>query len=97
MKMTRTDKKLKKLGFDKLEESRFCVEYSRKMDTYRQTVCILHKQNGPAILQSYDPQLFDEKGIGNTCVALTEKEATLFARKMREYRRKPPKENPDEA
>lgn len=92
MKMTRTDKKLEKLGFDKLEETRFCVGYSRKRDTHYQTVCILHKQNGPAILQSYDPALFDEKQIGNTCVGLTEQEARLFARKMREYRRKPPKE-----
>lgn len=92
MKMTRTDKKLEKLGFDKLEETRFCVGYSRKRDTHYQTVCILHKRNGPAILQSYDPKLFDEKGVGNTCVGLTEEEVRLFAKKMREYRRNPPKE-----
>lgn len=91
MKMTRTDKKLEKLGFDKLKETRFCVGYSRKRDTHYQMVCILHKRNGPAILQSYDPKLFDEKGVGNTCVGLTEKEARLFAKKMREYRRNPPK------
>ena len=92
MKMTRTDKKLANLGFEKLKETRFCVEYSRKRDTYHQTVCILHKQHGPAILQSYDPDLLDGKRIGNTCVGLTEQETRLFARKMREYRRKPPKE-----
>ena len=53
-----------------------------------QTVCILHKKNGPSILQSYDKNLLDEKGIGNTCVGMTEVELRLFSKKMKEFRRK---------
>jgi hypothetical protein len=94
MKITRTDKKLAKLGFVKNEESRYAVVYERehKGAAYVQTVCILQKKHGPAIMQSYDKNLLDMKGVGNTCVGLTEEETRLFAKKMREYRRKPPKE-----
>ena len=93
--MTRIDKRLEMMGFSKKEESRYAVVYERecKGPAYVQTVCILHKKHGPAILQSYDKNLLDTEGVGCTCVGLTEQEARLFARKMREYRRKPPKED----
>ena len=93
--MTRADKRLEKLGFIKQREDRFAVVYEReqKAAAYIQTVCILHKANGPAILQSYDKNLLDTDGIGNTCVGLTEEETRLFSRKMREYRRRPPRED----
>lgn len=90
MKESRIDKKLAKLGFVKKEENKFGVEYEReqKAAAYMQTVCILHKKNGPNILQSYDKNLMDEKGIGNTCVGMTEVELRLFSKKMKEFRRK---------
>lgn len=90
MKESRIDKKLAKLGFVKKEENKFVVEYEReqKAAAYMQTVCILHKKNGPSILQSYDKNLMDEKGIGNTCVGMTEVELRLFSKKMKEFRRK---------
>ena len=91
MKETRTDKRLARLGFTKNEENQYAVVYEReyKGAAYVQTVCILHKQHGAAILQSYDKNLLDTEGVGNTCVGLTEEEVKLFSRKMREYRRKP--------
>lgn len=94
MKITRIDKKLAKLGFVKNEESRYAVVYEReyKGAAYVQTVCILHKKHGPAIMQSCDKNLLDTNGVGNTCVGMTEEETRLFSRKMREYRRNPPKE-----
>ena len=93
--MTRADKHLVKLGFIKKRENQHVIEYERedKAQGFVQTVDIVHKMYGPAILQSYDKNLMDTKGIGNTCVGLTEEEAKWFSRKMREYRRKPPKEN----
>ena len=36
------------------------------------------------ILQSYDPDLTDTKGIGSTCVGLTYQELKLFAKKMKQ-------------
>lgn len=32
---------------------------------------------------NYDPDLFDSKNIGNTCVGLTYKETKLFLKKMK--------------
>ena len=41
------------------------------------------KKSGRHILQSYDPDLGDDKGIGNTCVGLTGYEMKLFLKKMK--------------
>ncbi len=38
------------------------------------------------ILQSYDPELGDSKGIGNTCVGLTGYEMKLFVKKMKQLK-----------
>jgi len=43
----------------------------------------MHKSSGKHILQSYDKDLFDSKGIGNTCVGLTWYEMELFYKKMK--------------
>lgn len=45
---------------------------------------MLHKHSGKHILQSYDPNLFDNKTIGNTCVGLTMYEIKLCFKKMKE-------------
>ena len=81
----RIDKKLAKLGF---EFDEFLTNggavYKRKRDGYTQEVVLMHKQNGRHILQSYDPDLMDAKGIGNTGVGLTYTELRLFAKKMKQ-------------
>ena len=79
------DDKLKELGFEKkAEENEYGVTYARNRAGYVQYVSILHKASGNHILQSYDPELFDEKKIGNTCVGLTYTELRLFAKKMKQ-------------
>lgn len=67
------DEKLAEIGFKKIEENRYCAAYERHDDNhgYTQRVSIMHKSSGKHILQSYDKDLFDSKGIGNTCVGLT--------------------------
>ena len=50
---------------------------------FTQEVVIGYKESGRHILQSYDPDLGDDKGIGNTCVGLTGYEMKLFLKKMK--------------
>lgn len=85
MKLFKTvDHKLADIGFVKVREDKHGVEYERvnKEFGYTQCVNILHKHSGKHILQSYDKELFDNKGIGNTCVGLTTYELKLFYKKM---------------
>lgn len=89
MKLFKTvDEKIAELGFKKVREDKYGVEYERFWgnldDGYTQKVVILHKKSGRHILQSYDPNLFDEKKIGCTCVGLTWYELKLFAKKMKQ-------------
>lgn len=80
------DEKLKEIGFVKIEEDKYDVRYERKNSKYNftQSVDILHKSSGKHILQSYDPDLMDEKKVGNTCVGLTGYEMKLFLKKMKQ-------------
>lgn len=80
------DEKLKEIGFVKIEEDKYGVRYERKNSKYNftQSVDILHKASGRHILQSYDPDLMDEKKVGNTCVGLTGYEMKLFLKKMKQ-------------
>lgn len=87
MKLFKTvDEKLFDLGFIKTEENGHGVEYTRKDKAYNftQEVHIKKKKSGRHILQSYDPELMDEKRIGNTCVGLTGYEMKLFLKKMKQ-------------
>lgn len=79
------DKKIKDLGFIKMEENKHGVTYQRynRDYSYAQKVTILYKKSGNHILQSYDKDLTDSKGVGNTCVGLTYKELKLFTKKMK--------------
>lgn len=89
MKLFKTvDEKLAAIGFAKVEEDKYRCSYERKDKKYRyaQKVEILHKKSGRHILQSYDPDLGDDKGIGNTCVGLTGYEMNLFLKKMKEMK-----------
>ena len=80
------DEKLKEIGFVKIEEDKYGVRYERKNSKYNftQSVDILHKSSGKHILQSYVPDLMDEKKVGNTCVGLTGYEMKLFLKKMKQ-------------
>lgn len=80
------DEKLKEIGFVKIEEDKYGVRYERKNSKYNftQSVDILRKASGRHILQSYDPDLMDEKKVGNTCVGLTGYEMKLFLKKMKQ-------------
>lgn len=79
------DEKIAELGFNKIREDEYGAEYERYVEKYGYThkVDILHKKSGRHILQSYDPNLFDEKRIGNCCVGLTWYELKLFNKKMK--------------
>ena len=79
------DDKIEDLGFRLITDNKCLVIYERfdKKYNYRQVVSLCHKESGKHILQSYDPDLFDNKNIGNTCVGLTYKETKLFLKKMR--------------
>lgn len=86
MKLFKTvDEKLAEIGFTKEKEDKYGCEYKRKDKKYNftQKVDILYKKSGRHILQSYDPDLGDDKGIGNTCVGLTGYEMKLFLKKMK--------------
>lgn len=83
------DDKIEKLGFTKIKDNDYIVAYERRIkyqgeDSYTQAVDICHKQNGRHIIQSYDIDLYDSRGIGNTCVGLTYKETKLFLKKMKQ-------------
>ena len=79
------DEKLAEIGFIKIEENEYGVVYARKNEKYKYThkVSISRKSSGRHILQSYDIDLFDAKGIGNTDIGLTGYEMKLFLKKMR--------------
>ena len=87
MKLFETvDDKLNDIGFVKVNEDKYGVEYERKNNEYNytQVVSILHKASGRHILQSYDKDLMDEAKIGNVGVGLTGYEMKLFLKKMKQ-------------
>lgn len=87
MKLFETvDDKLNNIGFVKVNEDKYGVEYERKDNEfdYTQVVLILHKASGRHILQSYYKDLMDEAKIGNVGVGLTGYEMKLFLKKMKQ-------------
>ena len=88
------DEKLEKLGFKIVSDDIHHTQYKRIDKKYKfcHIVYLAHKKHlNSFVLQSYDKDLFDEKKIGNTCVALSTEELKLFIKKMKwkekEYRR----------
>lgn len=79
------DEKLKDIGFTKIKDDNYAVIYERSLKKYNytQVLTIIHKNNGKHIIQSYDKDLIDKKGIGNTCVGLTYYETKLIMKKMK--------------
>ncbi len=74
------DKKLESLGFKKTVDTKHFVRFEN--GTKRQYLDILHKVNGHAIIQSYDPELMDEKKIGNISFGITRDEAVAAVMKI---------------
>lgn len=84
------DKKLKKLGFSKVSESTRSCHYERynaEHDFYHTVYISYRTAWGEFKIQSYDEQLIDKKGIGNTNVALSIPEMKLFLKKMKKMQR----------
>ena len=79
-----TDEKFKEIGFIKVEEDEYGVRYERPNGSFLQKLDLMHKSSGKHIIQFYDPALFDNKKIGNTCVGLTMYEIKLCFKKMKE-------------
>lgn len=79
------DEKFSEIGFKKVREDKYGVEYQRQIEEYGyvQSLCLLHKDRGKHIIQSYDKDLMDEKKIGNICVGLTMYEMKLCLKKMK--------------
>ena len=80
------DEKLKDIGFTKINDNDYRVSYVRYVDDYKytQVLEICHKKSGRHLIQSYDKDLFDTKGIGNTGVGLTYYETKLALKKMKQ-------------
>ena len=79
------DEKFEDLGFKKVKDDQYAVTYERYngKGKYIQVLDICHKKNGIHIIQSYDKDLYDRKGIGNTGVGLTYYETKLALKKMK--------------
>ena len=86
MKLFKTiDEKFEEIGFIKVKEDKYGATYERENKRYKftQSLDLLHKSSGKHIVQSYDKNLTDIKGIGNTCIGLTMYEMKLCIKKMK--------------
>lgn len=83
------DDKIADLGFTISDKSEYGITYVRHNDKfgYTQKVRLQHKQSGRPILQSYDPDLEDSKGVGNTCIGISYDELKVFMKKFRKLLR----------
>lgn len=80
------DEKFREIGFCKVDDDKNYVCYERKnrVYNYTQVLYIGHQAQGRHFVQSFDKDLIDPKGIGNTCVGLTYYEMKLVMKKMRQ-------------
>ena len=87
MKLFKTiDEKFAEIGFKKIREDEFGACYERYNERYKytQSLDLLRKASGKNIVQSYDNELVDQKGIGSTCVGLSAYEMKLCIKKMKQ-------------
>lgn len=85
------DRRLRLFGFTKVYENPTGCRYKRNDTEYNYTQVVDISQRAvwkEFKIQSYDEDLFDEKRIGNTCVALSLYELKLFYKKMKQMKRK---------
>ena len=82
------DRKLKKNGWLKKEESEFGALYIRRNEKYNYMQClsIMHKKNKNHIIQSYQQEV-NSDGFNN-CVGLDYNDMKLALRKYRQLKRK---------
>lgn len=82
------DKLLEKLGFEKIEESKFGVSYRKENKEYNfiQRLDICHKASGNHLFQSYVEGI-NSDGFNN-CVGLTYPEMKVAMKKYQELKRK---------
>lgn len=80
------DDKLREIGFCIVDEGKNRICYERKNDVfdYTQVLYIGRNAKGRHFVQSFDKDLVDDKGVGNTCVGLTYYEMKLVMKKMRQ-------------
>lgn len=87
MKLFKTvDEKFAEIGFAKVMENKYGASYERRNVAfdYNQRLDLVHKSSGKHLILSYDRDLGDVKGIGNTGVGLTMYEAKLCLKKMKQ-------------
>lgn len=82
-------------NFIKVGENKYGAIYERENTEFKfvHRIDLMHKKSGFHIVQSYDPALGDEKGLGNTGVGLTMYEMKLCLKKMKQMGWKPCKRN----
>ncbi len=84
------DKKIARLGFEKIYEDATRCTYKRFDEKYKfcQNVVIQKRTAWNEFrLMSYDTELMDAAYTGNVCVALTLEEVTVFYKKMKQKTR----------
>ena len=79
------DEKLADIGFTKVKDDEYGVDYERTVDKYGfvHKVSIVRKKSGRHVLQSYDPNAYIGTCVGCADVGLTDYEAKLFIKKMK--------------
>lgn len=79
------DEKLSDIGFTKVKDDEYGVDYERTVDEYGfvHKVSIGRKKSGRHSLQSYDPNTYLESCLGCAGVGLTGYEMKLFIKKMK--------------
>lgn len=88
MLFVKADRKMERLGFEKIEESKFGASYRKENKEYNftQRLDIVHKNNGNHIIQSY-VEGTNSEGFNN-CVGLSYPEIKSILKKYRELKRK---------
>jgi hypothetical protein len=82
------DEKLKAIGFNKVDEDNYIVQYERKNEKYNYIQCLdlMSKNTGKHLISSYQKDI-NKDGFNNS-VGLTMYESKLAIKKMRQWIRK---------
>ena len=88
MLFVKADRKMEKLGFEKIEENKFGVSCRKENKEYNftQRIDIVHKSSENHLIQSY-VEGTNSDGFNN-CVGLTYAEMKAVMKKYRELKRK---------
>ena len=88
MLFVKADRKMERLGFEKIKESKFGASYRKENKEYNftQRLDIGHKASGNHLFQSYQTKT-NSDGFNN-CVGVTYPEIRAVMKKYRELKRK---------